>query len=112
MKQYKNTVQTIQNEVNTNIHITKTPHTHQHTPPHTQHTHTHHTHIHHTHTNTHSCTPHTHTPTPPPHTHTSHLQHTIKMCHQQSAPQTVYTVTINYALYDISVATTQASSCV
>jgi len=42
MKQYKNTVQTIQNEVNTNIHITKTPthyETHTYTHPHiTKHT--------------------------------------------------------------------------
>jgi hypothetical protein len=34
MKQYKNTVQTIQNTVNTSIHITKTP-THYKTPTYT-----------------------------------------------------------------------------
>jgi len=38
MKQYKNTVQTIENTINTNTHITKTPHKLQnpyiHTPTH------------------------------------------------------------------------------
>ena len=83
----KNTVQTIQNTINTSKHITKTPthykihtHTHTHThitkPTHT-HTHTHITKLSHTHTHITKST-HIHTPTHYKiHTHTHTHTHTF-----------------------------------